>query len=38
MNDLEMLKWTDKNGYECWLDVVAWMPLPKPYGEHKESE
>lgn len=29
------LKWTDKNGYECWLDVVAWMPLPKPYGEHK---
>lgn len=29
------LKWTDKNGYECWLDVVAWMPLPKPYGERK---
>ena len=37
--DLEMfgrgigLKWTDKNGYECWLDVVAWMPLPAPYTE-----
>ena len=29
------LKWTDKNGYECWLDVVAWMPLPKPYGERE---
>lgn len=27
------LKWTDKNGYECWLDVVAWMPLPQPYKE-----
>ena len=39
--DLEMfgrgigLKWTDKNGYECWLDVIAWMPLPKPYGERE---
>lgn len=32
------LKWTDKNGYECWLDVIAWMPLPKPYGERKENE
>ena len=32
------LKWADKNGYECWLDVVAWMPLPKPYEECKESE
>lgn len=32
------LKWTDKNGYECWLDVIAWMPLPKPYEECKESE
>lgn len=29
------LKWTDKNGYECWLDVIAWMPLPKPYGERE---
>ena len=39
--DLEMfgegrgLKWTDKNGYESWLDVIAWMPLPKPYGERE---
>ena len=32
------LKWADKNGYECWLDVIAWMPLPKPYEECKESE
>lgn len=23
--------WTDKNGEECWLDVVAWMPLPEPW-------
>ena len=20
------------------VDVIAWMPLPKPYGERKESE
>ena len=40
--DLEMfgggrgLKWTDKSGYECWLDVIAWMPLPKPYKERSK--
>lgn len=26
------------NGYESVFDVIAWQPLPEPYGEETEDE
>ena len=33
-----MMSVTSLNYDEKWCGVNAWMPLPKPYGERKESE
>lgn len=29
-------QWNDADGEQCPFEVIAWMPLPKPYSEGEE--
>ena len=31
-------QWSDEDGLECPFEVLAWMPLPKPWKMNEEDE
>ena len=31
-------QWNDADGKQCPFEVIAWMPLPKPYKDGEEDE
>lgn len=31
-------QWNDADGEQCPFEVIAWMPLPEPYGEVRRDD